>query len=162
MSSSKNISLLNAVNWVSGTSMAFVSFYLSIFQNCLGLYFRMFGNSNYILALCVLQLSLNFSYAFLVVACLFPCLCLLCLYSYFARLHDSSNQGARCFAHLFGLFYSRLRLLLITPAVFASAIRKSSTLLVQRALSSVYSYVILSNSVANLAVEVWFCQILAL
>ena len=61
MSSSKNISLLNAVNWDIGTSMGLESFCFNIFQNCLGLYFRIFGSSNYILALCALQLSLNFA-----------------------------------------------------------------------------------------------------
>jgi hypothetical protein len=43
MSSSKNISLLKSMNLSMLTSMGLVSVYLIIFQNCLGLYFRMSG-----------------------------------------------------------------------------------------------------------------------
>ena len=44
MSSSKNISLLNSVNLSSLTSTGLVSFCLSMFQNCLGLYFSISGS----------------------------------------------------------------------------------------------------------------------
>jgi hypothetical protein len=59
MSSSKNISLLKSMNLSMLTSMGLVSVYLIIFQNCLGLYFRMSGSSNWSLARCLLQLSLK-------------------------------------------------------------------------------------------------------
>ena len=128
------MSLLNLVNSSMGTSTELESFCLSIPQNCFGLYFSISGSSNYSLALYRLQLSLNFTYACLVSACFFPCCRLLCLYWYLACLHDSSNHGARCFDHLFGFFCCLVVVLFTTPASFASAIRKSSSLLVRRSL----------------------------
>ena len=59
MSSSKKISLLNSVNLSIFTSIGLVSCCLSMLQNCLGLYFKISGSSNYIFALYLLQLSLN-------------------------------------------------------------------------------------------------------
>jgi hypothetical protein len=59
MSSSKKMSLLNCVNWASCTSSGLVSVYFSIFQNSIGLYFRMLGRSNYSFALWFLHRCLN-------------------------------------------------------------------------------------------------------
>ena len=124
------------------TSIALASCCLSIPQNFLGLYFRIFGSSNCSNALYFLQLSLNFAYAFLVSACIFPCLLFLILYSFLSSLQDSSNHGARCFDHLFGFFCYLSLLLFITPATFASAMMNCSILLARMSFSFLYSSVI--------------------
>jgi hypothetical protein len=142
--------------------MGLVSYYLSIFQNFIGLYLRMFGSSNCSFALWMLQLSLNFLYAYFVFPCFFPYLRFSLLYYAFAHLHDSSNHGARCLAHLFGFRFYLFLLLLSTPAIFASAMRKSSIFVVRRSLLSLYFCVISSNASANLSVDVCAFQISAL
>ena len=162
MSSSWNISLLNVVNFATGTSMVLSSRYFNIPQNCLGLYFIIFGSSNWNCALYNRQFSLNLAYAFFVSICPLPCLCLHFLYSYFACLQVSSNHGARCFAHRFGFLCVFSFMLFITPAVFASSIRNYSIFSVRMLLSSSYYFVISSNAVANLVVEVCAFQLFAL
>jgi hypothetical protein len=142
--------------------MELESFCFNIPQNYLGLYFRISGNSNCNLDLDFLQLSLNNPYAFLVSACFFPYFLFFYLYVYFAYLHDSSNHGARCFDHLFGFFYYLFVLLLITPAIFASSIRNSSTLLVRMSLSYSYYYTTVLNLAAKVVDEVCAFQIFAL
>ena len=80
------------------------------------------------------------------------------------RLHVSSNHGVRCLAHRFGFrFWCACFIwLFITPAVYASAIRNSSTLVVRSSLSSLYALVILLNAAANASVDVCAFQIFAL
>ena len=162
MSSSKNMSSLNFVNLSSGISIGLLSCYFSMFQNLIGLYFSISGSSNYSSALWVLQHSLNFVYAIFVWLWFLPCLLFVFLYVALASLQDSSNHGARCFAHLFGFMLILRVLLLITPIFFASRIRNSSILLVRRSLSCLNVSDIVLNCFANMAVDVCAFQSFAL
>jgi hypothetical protein len=126
MSSLWKMSLVNLVNFAMLISTSLVSFCLSMFQNSLGLYFRMSGSSNYSRARWCLQFSLNVLYASFVAAFFFPCLRFAYLYWALACRHDSSNHGAMCLAQRFGFWLSRYVWVLSTPAVFASAMRNSS------------------------------------
>ena len=97
-----NMFRLYSVSSSSGMPMSSVFFYFSIFQNFFGWYFSISGSSNYKCALLCLQMFLNMVYAVFVSACFLPCLHFVCLYSLFAFLQASSNQGARCFDQRFG------------------------------------------------------------
>jgi hypothetical protein len=164
MSSSKKISLLKFVNLSIFTSIGLVSCYLIMLQNFLGLYLSRSGSSNCSFALWFLQQSLNFLYASFVLLLFFPYLRFVYLYEAFAHLHDSSNHGARCFAHLFGLIlmFCLFLWLLTTPAVFASFIRNYSIFSVRRSFSSSYFYDIWLKAAANVSVDVCAFQIFAL
>ena len=162
MSALWKMSSLNILNFSMFTATGFVSYYLSMLQNCFGLYFRISGSSNWSFALCLLQLSLNVLYAYLVLRSFFPCLFFICLYYVFASLHDSSNHGARCFAHLFGLMFCFCFCLFSTPAFIASDIKYSSIFLLLFSLSLLYFYVISSNPIPNTSVDVCSFHIFAL
>jgi hypothetical protein len=156
------MSSLNLVNLSNGISMGLLSCYLSIFQNLIGLYFNMSGSSNWSCALWALQRSLNFLYATFVWLWFLPCLLFVFLYVALASLQDSSNHGARCLAHLFGLMLILRVLLWITPIFLASRMRNSSILLVRRSLSCLNVSEIVLNYFANIVVDVCACQICAL
>ena len=101
-SSLKNISLLKAVNALTGTWLSLVFLYFSICQNYFGFVFKMFGSSCCSCALLILHVFLNFLYASLDCSCFLPCWRFFYLYSRLAYLQIALNQGARCFAHWFG------------------------------------------------------------
>lgn len=102
----------------------------------------------------MLHVFLNFAYAFLVCACFLPSCLLLYLYSHFAYLHSSSYQGAKCFDHLFGFLYYLSVVLLITPATYASDIKKFSIASVRWSLFSLCCSEMLLNFSANDDVDV--------
>lgn len=156
------MSSLNFMMSASGAEGAVLSFYLIMFQNLLGLYFSMSGILNCSCAFLSLHLSLNALYLSFVSLCFLPYMRFVCLYCCRAVLHSSSNHGARCFDHLFGLEFMRAFFLVMTPAFLASAIRNSSILLVRISLSSWYMSVMVVNCVPKMVVDVCSFQVFAL
>ena len=77
------------------------------------------------------------------------------LYRARASLHFPVNQGARCFAQRLGFVGGRVEVTWSTPAVVASAIRNSSTLVERSLLSSAYVVMISVNAAAKSYVDMW-------
>ena len=76
------------------------------------------------------------------------------MYCCFAALHSAVNHGAMCFSHLLGFFLAIIILLVITPAMTASAMRYSSMRSALWSLSSSNRFSIASNPVVNCGVDV--------
>jgi hypothetical protein len=153
---------LYAVKALTGMGLSLRSPYRSIYQNCFGLVFKMFGNSVCSCALLILHVLLKVLKAALVFSCFFPYYRLMSLYVFFASLHIMLNQGARCLVQRLGFLYCLIWIAFTTPAYMASWMRNSSTRLVLSSLSSWYWSVISLNFVAKVAVEVCAFQFLAL
>ena len=123
--------------------------YFNRFQKFLGFRFIRSGKVNCNCARYFLHTRLYSWYDFLVRVSFFPNALLHCLYVYLACLHVSPNQGAKCFAHLFGLCYIFYFTSCSTPADMASRIKNSSNYSVRLLLSSLNHVVTLLNSVAK-------------
>ena len=100
-------------------------------------------------ALASLHFVLKSSYAFCVSLCFFPILFLHFLYLLLASLHYSLYQGAKCFAHRFGLAAMRFFFCLTTPNVNAASIKNYSTFADLRSLSCLYCSLIFVNASAK-------------
>lgn len=157
-----NIFSLKSLKFSSGSSTFSLTLLFRSPQNCLGLYFIISGNVNYIYALACLHYYPNFFSASCVCACTFPFFWAAALYLFLAVLHRSLNHGAMCFAHLFGFRAIRFFVALKTPALVASSIMNSSTLAARISLSASYFYVIASNASLNSFVDVCSFHVIAL
>ena len=162
MDSSQNISLLKSANVCSGRSVLSFPLFFSSPQNCLGRCLSISGRVNWNCALLFLHYFPNCSSASQACLCILPFYFTAFLYLVRAVLHLSLNHGARCFAHLFGFFATRLLLTSRTPAIVASLSRNASIFADRSALSSSYVLVMALNATTNSTVDVCCFHLFAL
>ena len=162
MDSSRKIFSLNFWNVCRGSSVCSLTFLFSMPQNYLGLYFSMSGSVNCICARPSLHACTYCFRALVVCLWSFPLFFTAVLYRARAARHRAVNHGARCLAHLFGLWDVRLVVLFMTPALSASLIKKASILDDLRSFYSAYVCIIVWNASANSGVAVCFFHFTAL
>jgi hypothetical protein len=153
---------LKSANVCNGKSVLSFPLFFSNPQNYLGRCFSISGRVNWNCALLFLHCFANSSSASYACLCILPFYFTAFLYLVLAVLHLSLNHGARCFAHLFGFFATRLLLTSRTPAVVASFIRNASIFVDCSALSSAYYLLIALNAIANSTVDVCCFHLFAL
>ena len=131
-------------------------------QNFFGYYFSMSGSVNCNFARLFLQLFKYFCSAVVVDAWCLPWIRDAALNAALAFRQFSLNQGANCFAHLFGFLWVRWDVAVTTPARCASASRNVSICAARASLLFANMVAVALKASANSYDDVWAVHFAAL